>query len=135
MITDTVIDAWRLMAKYEVFEECEQTEMMIITGERIQDNLTKLIKLQKEVIALRKPKTNGITEEMIQAAKDYPFKDLYEFRNGMCVCPFHADKDPSMKLYSNNTVHCFSCHKSWGTIAFITELEGLSFQDAVRKLQ
>jgi hypothetical protein len=131
-----VIETWGLMAKYEIYEVCDQTEMMILIGEKIQDNLTKLCKLQGKVIALRKPKTNGITDEMIQNAKEYPFTDLYQFRFNSCVCPFHADKNPSMKLYKNtNTVHCFSCSKSWDTIAFIQELEGLSFHEAVRRLQ
>lgn len=135
-ITDTVIDTWALMAKYEIFEQCEQTELMILYGEKIQENLSRLCKLQGKVIALRKPNTNGITDEMIQNAKDYPFMDLYQFKHGSCVCPFHADKDPSMKLYKNtNTVHCFSCNKSWDTIAFIQELEGITFPEAVRRLQ
>ena len=28
-------------------------------------------------------------------------------RNGMCVCPFHADKNPSMKV--DRRFHCFGC--------------------------
>lgn len=130
-----VIELWQYMAKYEVFKACEQTELMIIYGEYVQENLTKLCKLQRRVIALRDDKKSSITDAMIQTAKDYPFTDLHQFRNGTCICPFHADKAPSMKLYSNNTVHCFSCQKSWDTIAFIRELEGLSFPDAVKRLQ
>ena len=29
-------------------------------------------------------------------------------RNGMCSCPAHTDRTPSMKLYSDH-FHCFSC--------------------------
>lgn len=28
-------------------------------------------------------------------------------RNGMAVCPFHPDKNPSMKL--DKRYHCFAC--------------------------
>lgn len=72
---------------------------------------------------------------MIEAAKEYPFEKLYHFTGKTCKCPFHGGNYPSMKLYSNNTVHCFSCGKSWDTIEFVRKLEGLSFWDAVRKLQ
>ena len=27
--------------------------------------------------------------------------------HGMCLCPFHNEKTPSMKIYENNT-NCFS---------------------------
>ncbi len=75
------------------------------------------------------------TKEMIEAAKEYPFEKLYRFTGRKCKCPFHEDRDTSMKLYSNNTVHCFSCRKSWDTIEFIRKLEELSFLEAVKKLQ
>jgi hypothetical protein len=76
-----------------------------------------------------------VTREMIEAAKEYPFEKLYHFTGRKCACPFHEDRDTSMKLYSNNTVHCFSCRKSWDTIEFIRKLEELSFLEAVKKLQ
>lgn len=28
-------------------------------------------------------------------------------RNGMCLCPFHEDKHPSMKV--DKRFHCFAC--------------------------
>jgi hypothetical protein len=130
-----VLDTWKLMAKYEVFEACEQTELMVLMGGYINDNITKLCKLQRQVIALRDGHKGNITDEMIQTAKAYPFQELYEFKHGACVCPFHEDKDPSMKLYKDNRVHCFSCNKSWDTIDFIKEREGITFQEAVKRLQ
>lgn len=86
-------------------------------------------------IQQRKDKTGGITDEMIGRAKDYPFESLVELgRNKMVSCPGHDDKHPSCYI-KNNYAYCFSCGRSWDTIEWVTETEGLSFIDAVRRLQ
>ena len=33
-------------------------------------------------------------------------------RNGMCLCPFHEDKHPSMKV--DKRFHCFACQADGG---------------------
>ena len=40
-----------------------------------------------------------------QAAEAYGIRVQ---RNGMCRCPFHDDRTPSMKLYEDH-YHCFGC--------------------------
>lgn len=74
-----------------------------------------------------------ITDDMIQQAKAYPFEELLEFKRGYTKCPFHDDRTPSMSL-KNNRIRCFSCNKTWDTIAYVMDKEGLTFPEAVRRL-
>lgn len=37
-------------------------------------------------------------------------------RNGMCLCPFHEDKHPSMKV--DKRFHCFACQADGDVIDF-----------------
>lgn len=53
-------------------------------------------------------------------------------RNGMCCCPFHSDKHPSMKL--DNRYHCFGCGEDGDVINFVGKLYGLSPYDATVKI-
>ena len=53
-------------------------------------------------------------------------------RNGMCCCPFHTDKHPSMKL--DNRYHCFGCGEDGDVINFVGKLYVLSPYDATVKI-
>ena len=53
-------------------------------------------------------------------------------RNGMCCCPFHIDKHPSMKI--DNRYHCFGCGEDGDVINFVGKLYGLSPYDATVKI-
>ena len=53
-------------------------------------------------------------------------------RNGMCVCPFHNDHDPSMKV--DKRFHCFGCQADGDVINFTARLYQLSQRDAAIKL-
>lgn len=53
-------------------------------------------------------------------------------RNGMCCCPFHNDKHPSMKV--DNRYHCFGCGEDGDAINFVGKLYGLSPYDATVKI-
>ena len=54
-------------------------------------------------------------------------------RNGMCCCPFHSDKTPSMKI-NETYYYCFGCHSTGDVIDFTSRLFDLSPLDAARKL-
>lgn len=54
-------------------------------------------------------------------------------KNHMCSCPFHQDKNPSMKIY-DKSFYCFSCNKTGDLIQFIQYLFNLSFKDAMNKI-
>lgn len=54
-------------------------------------------------------------------------------RNGMCRCPFHSDKTPSMKI-NETYFYCFGCHTTGDVIDFTARLFDLSPINAARKL-
>lgn len=53
-------------------------------------------------------------------------------RNGMACCPFHDDKNPSMKV--DQRFHCFGCGEDGDVIDFIAKLFDLSSKEAAEKL-
>ncbi len=53
-------------------------------------------------------------------------------RNGMACCPFHDDKNPSMKL--DRRFHCFGCGADGDAIDFTARLFQLSLKEAAEKL-
>ena len=53
-----------------------------------------------------------------QAAEHY---GILVGRNGMCVCPFHDDKNPSMKV--DRRFHCFGCQADGDVIDFVSRLK------------
>ena len=65
-----------------------------------------------------------------QAAAHYGVK---VDRSGMCRCPFHPDKMPSMKI-NETYYYCFGCHTTGDVIDFTAGLLGLSPLEAAYKL-
>ena len=53
-------------------------------------------------------------------------------RNGMAVCPFHNDKNPSMKL--DRRFHCFGCQADGDAVDFVSRLFQLPSKEAAIKL-
>ena len=53
-------------------------------------------------------------------------------RNGMACCPFHDDKNPSMKV--DQRFHCFGCGADGDVIDFTAKLFDLSSKEAAEKL-
>lgn len=54
-------------------------------------------------------------------------------RSGMCRCPFHSDRTPSMKI-NETYFYCFGCHSTGDVIDFTARLFDLSPLEAARKL-
>ncbi|WP_303059486.1 CHC2 zinc finger domain-containing protein [Veillonella magna] len=65
----------------------------------------------------------------LEAARLYGIKVN---RNGMAVCPFHDDKNPSLKL--DKRFHCFGCQADGDAVDFVSQLYGLSAKEAAVKL-
>ena len=53
-------------------------------------------------------------------------------RNGMACCPFHEDKNPSMKV--DQRFHCFGCGADGDVMDFTAKLFDLSPKEAAEKL-
>ena len=53
-------------------------------------------------------------------------------RTGMACCPFHDDKNPSMKV--DQRFHCFGCGEDGDVIDFTAKLFNLSPKEAAEKL-
>ncbi len=64
-----------------------------------------------------------------QAASFYGLKVN---KSGMCCCPFHHDKTPSMKV--DTRYHCFGCGADGDVISFVQRLFNLKPYLAARKL-
>lgn len=53
----------------------------------------------------------------------------------VCICPFHADKNPSMHINpTKGFYHCFACKAGGDAFKFVMDYEKLSFVDAVEKV-
>lgn len=56
-------------------------------------------------------------------------------KNFFGLCPFHGEKTPSFSVTQEKQIfHCFGCGKGGNVFAFMMEMEGFSFQEAVRFL-
>ena len=64
-----------------------------------------------------------------QAAEMYGIKVN---RHGMAICPFHNDKNPSMKV--DKRFHCFACQADEDAVDFVSRLFGLPCKEAAMKL-
>lgn len=64
-----------------------------------------------------------------QAAEAYGLKVN---RSGMCCCPFHGDKNPSMKL--DERYYCFGCGVTGDAIDLTAKLFEINTREAAEKL-
>ena len=64
-----------------------------------------------------------------QAAEQYGFEVKH---SGMMCCPFHDDKNPSMKV--DKRFHCFGCGEDGDAIDFVGKLFSLKPKEAAEKL-
>lgn len=56
-------------------------------------------------------------------------------RKGWCVCPFHADKKPSLKIYPDGKgFYCFSCGAGGDPIKFAARYRGVGNYEAAKEL-
>lgn len=77
----------------------------------------------------------------VEEAREYPIENLYMEKmkkSGSKLigkCPFHQEEDGSFTIYTNtNTFYCFGCRSGGSVIDFIMKLEGINFEQAVRRL-
>jgi len=107
----------------------------ITLGKTIQSIDTK-IRTYRRMLMVDKPLgPEKITNDDISKAKDIPMESLIDrqIRRGQILCPFHEEKTPSCRIYSDH-LHCYGCGKSLDTIGYIMETQALSFIDSVKFL-
>ena len=63
-------------------------------------------------------------KEAVTARSAAEYYGIKVGRNGMAVCPFHPDKNPSMKL--DKRYHCFACQADGDVIDFVAKYFNLS---------
>ena len=80
-----------------------------------------------------------MTENVFEAVKQSvstreaaAFYGIEVKRNGMACCPFHDDKNPSMKV--DQRFHCFGCGADGDVIDLTAQLYNLSPKEAAEKL-
>lgn len=87
-------------------------------------------------------KKDGITEDDIYIAKEYPIEELFEgelrstFGRLVGLCPFHGEKTPSFSIFTeDNHFYCFGC-SVWGdSIDFYMKMNKVSMIEAVKVLK
>lgn len=56
-------------------------------------------------------------------------------KDSWVVCPFHSDKNPSMKLSEDRgTYYCFGCKASGDIFSFVMNMDNVEFSEALKKL-
>ena len=54
---------------------------------------------------------------------------------GLCLCPFHEDRNPSLKIYPDGKgFYCFTCGTGGDPIKFVALLQGISNYEAASEL-
>lgn len=77
----------------------------------------------------------GIFDEVKKRVTAYDAVSHYGIKinnKGMCCCPFHDDKNPSMKVDSR--YHCFGCGADGDAIDFVSNYFGLPVIKAAKKI-
>ena len=54
-------------------------------------------------------------------------------RRGMCCCPFHGDRHPSMKIYQDG-YHCFACGANGDVISWVMQYDRVGFSAACERI-
>ena len=74
-----------------------------------------------------------LVKQTVQVRDAAEYYGLQVNRSGMCRCPFHDDRHPSMKL-NERYFYCFGCGATGDVIDFVARLFGLSSFEVAQKL-
>lgn len=96
--------------------------------------MAQIARLERLQDILQDPTGSAMNRTMIARAKSTPLIQIYSFvrRGTSYICPIHADKDPSLHIYKDNTWHCFGCNKGGDTIDFVQAMFNIGFYEAVK---
>lgn len=97
-----------------------------------------ILELTLQINATNKAKREAMdanTPEIVRA-RSFPIANLIEVRRHTAICPFHTERTGSLHIYPDNHAFCFgSCRKRYDAIDIAMNKYGLTFSEAVKKLQ
>jgi len=73
-----------------------------------------------------------VVRENVTAKQVFEYYGIKVNRYGMCCCPFHSDKYPSMK--ADTRYYCFGCGEKGDAVDFVSKYYGLGPKDAAVKI-
>lgn len=78
----------------------------------------------------------AIIKERVSSREMLESVGIHVDRRGMAKCPFHADKDASLKVYSEvrRGWHCYGCNVGGDATDFAMMWYGVSFKEAIAKI-
>jgi hypothetical protein len=139
---DGTIDRMMLLSEriQTVIEEGNLVALLLLK-ERQDEELNKLVSLQR-LLDREGPlaKKDDNTDRMIDNAKQYPMEELLasygcQVKMHRCKCPVHDGKNATSFEVKDNRGRCHSCGWSGDSIELVRKVEGVTFMQAVRKLQ
>jgi len=103
--------------------------------ERVREDIKRLRSKHSRLVT-PKQDINGISDDDVLAARDYPIENIIEFgSNGRCRAFCHKSNTESMRWNKeSNTATCFVCSKTFNPIDILIERDGYTFIDAVKEL-
>lgn len=92
-----------------------------------------------------RPITGGITESMIETAKEYPIAEIIDTKTyhgsgkwvacTYCPLPDHqGERTPSFYIDKNNRWRCFGCQAQGSAIDLYMQINGVNFIQAVKAM-
>jgi len=73
---------------------------------------------------------------IVEVAARYGLRLIHSGPRFVSLCPFHEETHPSFTLFPEaNRFWCFGCHQGGDVIELVRLLEGLSFREALSRLQ
>ena len=77
--------------------------------------------------------------EVEEIKQEYSMRDILARygiqvnRSGMCCCPIHGERHPSMKVYKDS-FYCFACGAHGDIFSFIQQMDNCDFKTAYLSL-
>jgi hypothetical protein len=127
----------KILGKGWIADEIRKLRLENIVGTR--PHTMKMIRAR--INAKIRPNTTGITEANIAHARSIPITSIHAGKlrthghTAIGICPFHADKTPSLNINTKkNLYYCFACNAGGDAIRYYMQTRGVGFKDAVRGL-
>lgn len=122
-------------------QEEQGLRLSAFSGASTDEDLKKAANLSKAILGLTNTiqvlegKRDGITEDMVARAKEFPLHKVVDVSpQGFALCVAHSDRSPSMYC-KGNFAHCFSCGFTDDTIGVYMKKNDANFAEAVGALQ